>query len=244
MRLPRWWPRTKTLLVGVLGLVFLCIVLNLSGALSWPNWTGFGVETGPADTMQVSVVQQQRTLWDWLELLIVPLAVVGAAGWLNLVQQRREDRSAERREWDSVLDTYLGQTANLLLHEDLRGQDANGKNAQDVARAQTLTALRRLDGARKGTIIEFLSDSGLLPIIDLKGADLSGLTLREGVDLSMAKLSGANLQQSTLIAANFGDADLSRAEPDWDHVVPLQTGWSKPGVGQSDGRAGGAGRLE
>ena len=55
-----------------------------------------------------------------------------------------------------------------------------------VARTRTLTVLPRLDGARKGVVVRFLCESGLLgnaessreTILDLAGADLSHVDLR------------------------------------------------------------------
>src|SRR5215472_14965092 len=107
-----------------------------------------------------------KTLWDWMQLLLVPLAVTGAAGWLNWVQSareaEREDRRANieadreaRREQDAVMDAYLSQIANLLLHEDLGQPTSEGKRAKQVACGQTLTALRRIDGdhaSRRGPL--------------------------------------------------------------------------------------------
>ena len=101
-----------------------------------------------------------------MQLLVVPLAVAVAAGWLNLVQADREGKRETRREQDAVLDAYLSQIANLLLHENL-GEDGDEK-PRSVARGQTLTALRRLDGARKGIVIGFLSDSKLISAVNLE----------------------------------------------------------------------------
>jgi len=202
---------TRAALVATTLLLLLAVVLSLAGVIAWPQWTGFGAESGPTNGIHVSVVQYQRTLWDWLQLLGVPLAVAVAAWYLNMVQQRREERLANRRELDSVLDTYLTQIATLLLHEKLGNTSDAGKAAQHVARAQTLTVLRRLDGGRKATVVEFLSDSGLLPVVDLHGADLTGATRREGSDLTNARLSKANLSHASLVAADLALADLTWA---------------------------------
>ena len=63
-----------------------------------------------------------------------------------------------------------------------------------------------LDEGRKGTVIKFLHDSGLIEkgkcIIDLSGVDLRGAVLGEA-NLSKANLSGANLTRAILERANL-----------------------------------------
>jgi hypothetical protein len=120
-------------------------------------------------------------------------AGVLAAAVLIVLLLIREDKRANieadmeaRREQDAVMDAYLSQIANLLLHEELEQPTSEGKRAQQVARGQTLTALRRIDGGRKGTVIGFLSDSDLIAVVDLYEADLSG------ANLNLANLSGAD----------------------------------------------------
>jgi hypothetical protein len=89
-----------------------------------------------------------------------------------------------------------------------------------MARARTLAVLRSLDGNRKGQVVRFLYESGLIgkvdeswvegswkervigAIIDLRIADLTG------VDLFAANLRGANLRTVSLIGANLSYADL------------------------------------
>ncbi len=92
--------------------------------------------------------------------------------------------------------------------------------------------LRKLDGKRKGSVLQFLYEAELLGrvhvgkiildkekmqagIIDLKGADLSranlrGADLREA-DLSRANLSKANLTEAIIVRGFLGDANLHEA---------------------------------
>jgi hypothetical protein len=235
--------------LGVLAVVLLIsIVLSITGTILWPEWTGIEQERGPTDTTQVSVVQLHRTLWDWMQLLLVPLAVAGAAGWLNLVQQQRTEATEAKREQDSVLDTYLDQMSNLLLHEKLLNPPVdyrlrfselirrvvffdrnttsgavkhihenvtekvkpNEKNVRHVARVKTLTALRRLDGVRKGVVLRFLAESELIPVVALYDADLCGVNL-SSASLTDADLVGADLRDANLPQADLHGADLQGA---------------------------------
>jgi uncharacterized protein YjbI with pentapeptide repeats len=62
--------------------------------------------------------------------------------------------------------------------------------------------LGRLDPMRKGSVLRFLYESGLIarnhPTLDLSGADLSGANLHggrlKGANLMRANLSGADLE--------------------------------------------------
>src|SRR5258706_2270399 len=95
-----------------------------------------------------------------------------------------------------------------------------------LARARTLTALRILDPARKGILIEFLHESDLIgyetyvitngktlpilykSILNLIGADLSHIGLPSGTDLSGSDLAGTSLDYATLYDVNLERADL------------------------------------
>jgi uncharacterized protein YjbI with pentapeptide repeats len=237
--------RRNLMWAGVCAAAVLIVLLLL-----WPgwgyrwDWTGFGpIFEKPTNTrgltglVGVTQYAPSKTLWDWMQLLLVPFAVAGAAGWLNWVQSareaEREDKRANaeaareaRREQDAVLEAYLSQIANLLLHEELGQPTSEGKRAKQVARGQTLTALRRIDGGRKGTVIGFLADSDLIAVVDLYEADLSGASLNladlsranltradlSGADLSRADLSGADLTRADLSGAKLTKADLSGAD--------------------------------
>ena len=188
--------------------------------LLWPgwayhwDWTGFGESFGkPKNPQGLRDYYPSKTLWDWMQLLLVPAVLAGAAGWLNWVQQRRLEKSETKREQDSVLDTYLNQVGNLLLHENL-GEIADEK-AQYVARAQTSTAVRRLDSDRTAIMVRFLSESHLIPVLDLSQANLTKADLAQvdltGANLGVASLKGADLSQAILTEANLARADLTEA---------------------------------
>ena len=104
---------------------------------------------------------------------------------------------------------------------------------QAVARAFTLTVLRRLDSSRKAAVVRFLSEAGLIgsqllpggpiidalhapprlparmppPKIDLDGADLRNIPLRSVAlfarSLEGADLRGADFRGAFLVAVKF-----------------------------------------
>ena len=159
-----------------------------------------------------------RELWDWLKLLIVPAVLAAGGIWFNRQQRVQELQTADRRAQDEALQAYLDQMSDLLIpnkdQPSLYDKDSPD-SLRSVARARTLTVLARLDGERKGRVVQFLFEAGLIdkghPILDLRGADLKeailkGASLSEA-DLSETDLSGADLTKVDLHGANLRKVD-------------------------------------
>jgi hypothetical protein len=177
---------------------------------SWLPRTGFG----------------NKTVWDWLQLLIVPIVLAVASFWFTLQQDTRQQATEDQRAQDAALQAYLDRIGEFMLKENgpLR-ESEEGDEVNTLARARTLTVLSRLDGDRKARVVQFLYESRLIakerPVLDLRGADLNDVSLNN-VDLSGANLSGielrsanlqiANLQIANLQIANLINADLSDAD--------------------------------
>jgi uncharacterized protein YjbI with pentapeptide repeats len=194
------------------------------------QWTGFGetVQSKPDD----QDIQPRKSLWDWLQLFVVPLALAAIGLWFTAQQdahqQQIEDKRAksdryieEQRAQDAALQAYLDQMSQLMLDRDLLGSQ-QGSEVRTLARARTRTILVRLDNRRKGSVVQFLYEAGLInkkhPVVSLSdvrlsGADLSGVDLM-GADLSDAELvdvdlsGGADLSDANLISTNLRNADL------------------------------------
>ena len=175
-----------------------------------------------------------KTLWDWMELLIVPAALAIAALVFTKRQTETELLLAERRAvtdrqlaadrtQEEALHAFLDRITQLILEHKL-GRTKPDSSLQAIAEARTLTTLRRLSPERQGLAIRFLSASHLLTvpqggaegIIRLVGSDLSGITLQGawllGADLGETVLRGAELQQTVLKGAMLFGADLSLAD--------------------------------
>jgi len=173
------------------------------------------------------------TVRDWLQLLIVPLALV-VIGFLFTTQQDRRQQEienqrarqaqkienqraeaerelAEQRAQDEALQAYLDQMSGLLLERDLRASEEDSE-VRTLARVWTLTVLARLDPSRKRAVMQFLVEptlvqrvDGRYPIISLCGADLRDVYLH-GVYLHGADLSYADLSSADLSYANLRSA--------------------------------------
>jgi hypothetical protein len=158
------------------------------------------------------------TLWDWLQLLVVPAVIVGGGIWFNRQQRERELEVAERRAQDEILQAYLDQMSGMLIpttDQPSLYKARPGDSLSSVARARTLTVLPRLDGERKARVVQFLYESGLISkgrrILDLREGDLNGANLG-GFNLSDANLSDANLRGTNLFLATLWMTDLSRVD--------------------------------
>jgi len=184
--------------------------------MSWRDRTGVFKRTWEkSDTMEV---QPGKTLWDWLQLLIVPAILVGLTFAWSASQTRGDNRRADRQTQDAALNDYLKQMSDLILTGHLRPNDKYAEDAGEVARAITLTTLRRLDGARKGEVVRFLSEAKLItgtPVVSLNSADLTGAwvtSLLTDADLQYAILTRAHLKNAVLENADLQYAALTRAD--------------------------------
>ena len=167
-----------------------------------------------------------KTLWDWLQLLIVPAILIGVTFAWSFTQtkadNKREDRridadvaAAERVRQDTTLNGYFQQMSDLMLENKLRSSK-RADPVRSVAYTVTVTTLRRLDGERKGEVVRFLQNAGLIngerPVFGLGGgADLTGASLVEA-DLVHAYLQGAELTRADLTGANLILANLMEAD--------------------------------
>jgi uncharacterized protein YjbI with pentapeptide repeats len=245
------------LTLALLGGAFVAfgVFVVLAYRRQW-RWTGLPAASAASTGAEG---RPAKTLWDWLQLLGIPVALAALAFLLNDAQssrdqrreeqqsrrdQRREDqRAAQQRttaadtERENTLRTYLAQMSDLMLERQLL-RSRPGADVRNVARTATLTAVRRLDGARRGLVVQFLAEARLLRrgkdgsarvlvfSADLRGADLSeayldeaylvganlsGAILHEEVNLSGANLRGANVGRANLSGARLVGADFRGA---------------------------------
>jgi hypothetical protein len=186
---PRWLKRVLWISGSILTLVVVLVLIRLGYAY---RATGFGQYKVNGE------VQPFKTLWDWFDLLIVPI-VLALGGYLftRSENQRTQEIARETRQEDT-LQAYFDGMSQLLTDKDRPlHRTLLGDNLSTVARARTLTVLSRLDGDRKARIVQFLFESGLIArdyrVLSLEGADLREANLSEA-DLRGAYLSNANLK--------------------------------------------------
>lgn len=189
-------------------LVFSLIVI--SAKVIWiiaPAWSGF----------------EGKTLWDLLELIIMPLVLASGALWFNrqernaereiAIKRTQDDRelSTERRQNDA-LQAYLDKMTELMLEYDLRNSSPYSE-VRGIARARTLTILSDQNSINKGSIINFIYRANLIshdPVISMADADLSNAHL-SNTNLTASNLSSVNLSKADLFLADLSQATLSNA---------------------------------
>ncbi len=193
----------------------LGIVLLIGGYFFNWTWTGFGPYVSP----QTSGFQRGKTLYDWLQLAIIPVAIAFGVLWFNRLQQKRDQQLADERaktereiatdnQYEAALQAYIDNMSALLLEKDLR-KSGDDDEVRKIARVRTLTVLPRLDGRRKRSVVQFLYESGLIDK-DKKIIDLDGANLIEA-NLIFAELSKADLSRANLIDANLSNTNLIEA---------------------------------
>jgi len=205
VRLRTWWVEIKThrvtiLVVVVASVLVVAIALIIAGYRF--DWTGFN-----------GTYKSGKTLWDWLQLLIIPVALALIAFWFNRVERKNEQAIATDNQQEAALQAYIDKMSELLLHENLRESDPE-KEIRKIARVRTLMVLPRLNNERKRSVLQFLYESGLIDkdksIVDLYKASLYRADLR-GVKLYKADLHGADLLEADLNGADLREANLSEA---------------------------------
>jgi uncharacterized protein YjbI with pentapeptide repeats len=165
-----------------------------------------------------------KTLWDWLRLLIVPIVLGLGAYLFTRSETSRTLEQADHRREEDVLQAYLDQMWKLLLDKDLLSTSKANSNSEALtaARVSTLTTLERIhhNPDKKGIIVKFLGECSLLEkqdtVVILEGANLGRANLHEvdllgGADLKGAKLEGANLSGANLTGVDLSDANLRDA---------------------------------
>ncbi|MBB5515839.1 hypothetical protein FHS89_001859 [Rubricella aquisinus] len=187
------------MVTGVLSLLALVILVSLI----WrPKWTGFA----------------EKTLWDWLGLLSVPVLIGVLSIGFNQMQSERELQRAQ----ETAVQSFISQITDLML------LDAPEDVINPIGRAHTTAVLRLVDGERAGRIIQFLEDLGVVTRfgviaeeLDLRGTELKHASLPgfdfEGSDLRDADLEGSDLrgadfERTRLNRADFKNADLRHAD--------------------------------
>jgi len=166
--------------------------------------------------------------WDWVGVLIIPVALTAGSIWLNNTQVRREEALANERAQDEALQQYLDQMSDLLINQRLHKQRTKSA-VHLLAQARTTTVLLTLDEHRKRRPLKLVYRLDLInrdnPFLDLNNAALENADLTEisltdaclrGVDLRRANLNGSNLSgielsNADLRGANLSDVDLSGA---------------------------------
>lgn len=224
--------RRWALIVALLAIV----VIGLIYAGYWAPWTGFsGRYVG-------GKWQPAKTLWDWMDLLLVPAILAVGAGVFTWATDKRQQAiegrrakaelgAAERRARlertiqndrarEATLRAYFDRMADLVK-EGLKESESDDPK-RSIARAWTLTVARQLDGERKGLLLNFLYEANLIG----DPGDLVGAMRKKnqaviylfGADLSEVDPGGSILEGIDLEGTNLRRANLSKTALRWANL--------------------------
>lgn len=205
------------------GVVVLFLVFGWSTGFRERTSTQTTITRTYSDGVQTTVTETTehgKTLWDWLDLLIVPAVLAGGAVLYNQQAAKREEVSREDRYREEALQKYFDEMSELLLEHGLREAleewDSSGdvppSPVVDVAQTRTVTVLSRVDEKRRDEVLRFLNSAELLagPKGILRRAHLAEIDLTNAY-LYKANLSKANLFKADLSGSFPIEADLRRA---------------------------------
>jgi uncharacterized protein YjbI with pentapeptide repeats len=214
--------------IGLLVLLLVVILIGVSIAGYVCNWGWTGLRGTKDDG--------PKTLWHWLELLIVPIVLAAGALWFRKIEEeirlarekREKDAAQQRREaeaksardiedqraQETALQTYLDRMSALLLDKETPLLNSKRRSPfQEMASAWTLTVLRRIDGKRRNQVLQFLRDARLIGVNKIWADSEEAPALETVVDESdpIAVFAGRNMSDMDLSGADLSHADLRGA---------------------------------
>lgn len=210
LRRPLFIVKWLFIIVGIIVLPIILVRVIILG-YNLP-FTGFNGQPVPE-------YQPTKTLWDWLQLLIIPAVLaVGATIFNRLFDKRSRDIASDQQQ-ETALQDYLKEMSNLLTTDHF-GESGPESPLKDIARARTLIVLPDLDPLRKGRVLRFLYVTGLIngkdkSFVDLCGANFSNLRIHETkLNSEYLQMTGTriSLKNANLQGAIFRDASLEQVD--------------------------------
>lgn len=203
----------KILRLILLIIILLCLIIIAYYAIlpnSSPYWTGFGAYD------EKTVGPRAKTLWDWLDLLIIP-TTIGIIGWMfKEAEKEKAKKSEEQKNLNDNLDAFFKIMTELITNNELLNDN---EESSIIARTRTILAFDSLDGVRKGQVLQFLYESNIIKIdsniiltgANLKNAKLDGILLKN-IELKGIYFNNASLKNSFLDNSFFSGSDLSNVD--------------------------------
>jgi len=213
LRRPLFIVKWLFITAGIIVLPILLVRVILLG-YSVP-FTGFNEQHGSNPEQY----QPAKTLWDWLQLLIIPAVLaVGGTIFNRLLDARSRDIASDQQQ-ETALQDYLKEMSDLLTTDHLRKSRPESR-LKNIARARTLIVLPGLDPLRKGRVLRFLYETRLVigkgkPFVDLRGANFSNLRIHETkLNSKYLQMTGnrISLKNANLQGAIFRDASLEQVD--------------------------------
>lgn len=187
----------------------------------YPKWCGKPRPTSRSRQSKRKVRpgtdSQKKTKWDVIAVVIqavalaaIPITLLTLRASVHQFNEQQAASAAQalNQQRQTTLDNYFNDMSNLLLNYDISEPKVDA-----LAVARTDTAVRNLDGARKGILVRYLWEANLItapetpadppPVVTLFEANLNGANFQG------ANLYGADLGTNRLVDADFYNANLS-----------------------------------
>jgi uncharacterized protein YjbI with pentapeptide repeats len=254
------WPHIVAILFFAI-FILTALAISIFGYVFQWGWTGV----------------TEKRFWHWLELLIAPVLLSGGGFLLyriwawsdHRIAMNQANEAARDAHLDQIAQKYLDSIQELIVDREAPREEQEAqehyKKLSAIARARTLNVFEALDPIRKGTIIRFLVNAGLIIEPKEKEAepekheksDTSGVDPSEAgygrpipspffIRLKDANLRGACLPNATLQGrasfagthleeADFRDANLQQNNFQDAHLSNADMSGAKLGAGWSEG---------
>jgi len=214
LRRPLFIVKWLFIIAGIIAVPIILVKVIIWG-YSLP-FTGFNGQKVPQ-------YQPTKTLWDWLQLLIIPAVIAIGVTIFNHLFDKRSREIASDQQQEVAMQDYLKEMSNILTSDNL-GESGPGSLRKDLARTRTLIVLHGLNPLRKARVLRFLYETGVIIsndklFVDLSGANFSNLRIHETklnskylqMTGSRISLRNANLQGTIFRDASLGQVDLRSA---------------------------------
>jgi uncharacterized protein YjbI with pentapeptide repeats len=202
----------------VVGLWFLIQI-----GYAYPE-TGFGAITYTKGPNQEVI--PQKTLWDWLELLIIPLVIALSAFIFGAMARSNDQRlAAERRKQERLIaDKHLEEERRIAderINEDRKIANERAEDAAlEVYLAQMSTLLldKKLRTSGDDSEERHIARTWTLTVLQRVSGERKGVVLRFlheskliAGEKSVISLTGADLAGANLVGGNFAGAHFMSA---------------------------------
>ena len=137
---------TTAIIVVAVALIIVGYWFDVTGFNGYTQVTTIRTLSGPTagSVTRTEVYQPGKTLWDWMQLLIIPFALALIALWFNRTERKNEQTLSSDNQQEAALHSYLDRMSELLLEKKLRESDPKAE-VRNVARVRTLSMLYQLN---------------------------------------------------------------------------------------------------
>jgi uncharacterized protein YjbI with pentapeptide repeats len=212
-------PRT---IIPILFLTALAVTILIGGYRDQWVWTGFS-----------STPESYKTLYDWLQLLFVPIALAGFGFFLNYRERKAVERHADKERQEEERRVANEQkAADRCAEEELKLEHQRAQTEREIAvdnqceaalqayikEMSELLLHENLRDSNKGDEVRSIARVRTLTALRRLDPDRKANVLlflhESGLidnDKNIIDLSGANLVGATLAFADLRNSDLSEA---------------------------------